>query len=39
LPQLAGRMLGYPIHDYLIDIGTMENYHKAQTTWPGFSEA
>lgn len=36
LPQLAGRMLGYRIHDYLIDIGTMENYEKAQATWPGF---
>jgi mannose-1-phosphate guanylyltransferase len=36
LPQLAGRMMAYPIRDYLIDIGTMENYQKAQTTWPGF---
>jgi mannose-1-phosphate guanylyltransferase len=38
LPQLAGRMFGYRIHDYLIDIGTVENYEKAQITWPGFSE-
>lgn len=36
LPRLAGRMLAYPIRDYLIDIGTMENYQKAQATWPGF---
>jgi mannose-1-phosphate guanylyltransferase len=35
LPQLAGRMLAYEISDYLIDIGTMENYERAQTTWPG----
>ena len=35
LPRLAGRMLAYPINDYLIDIGTMENYLTAQTTWPG----
>jgi mannose-1-phosphate guanylyltransferase len=39
LPRLAGRMLGYRIHDYLIDIGTMENYQQAQVTWPGFPEA
>ncbi len=35
LPQLVGRMLAYPIHDYLIDIGTMANYQAAQNTWPG----
>lgn len=35
LPKLAGRMLAFPIRDYLIDIGTPENYQKAQTTWPG----
>ncbi|MGA7924715.1 MAG: nucleotidyltransferase family protein [Candidatus Sulfotelmatobacter sp.] len=39
LPQLVGRMLGYRIHDYLIDIGTMENYERAQVNWPGFPEA
>lgn len=38
LPQLAGRMLGFNIHDYLIDIGTMENYQHAQATWPGLPE-
>jgi mannose-1-phosphate guanylyltransferase len=37
LPQLGGRMLAYRIHDYLIDIGTMENYERAQVTWPGFA--
>ncbi len=35
LPRLAGRMLAYPIYDYLVDIGTVEAYHAAQTTWPG----
>lgn len=35
LPRLAGNMLGYPTDDYLIDIGTAENYQKAQATWPG----
>lgn len=35
LPHLAGRMMAYPISDYLIDIGTIENYTKAQATWPG----
>ena len=39
LPQLAGRMLAYRIDDYLIDIGTMDNYERAQVTWPGFPEA
>lgn len=35
LPRLVGRMRAYPIHDYLIDIGTMANYQEAQNTWPG----
>jgi len=35
LPHLVGRMMAYPISDYLIDIGTMENYSQAQTSWPG----
>jgi mannose-1-phosphate guanylyltransferase len=38
LPLLAGDMLAYSISDYLIDIGTMENYQRAQETWPGFQE-
>jgi mannose-1-phosphate guanylyltransferase len=36
LPKLAGKMLAYRIKDYLVDIGTMDNYQKAQATWPGF---
>jgi mannose-1-phosphate guanylyltransferase len=35
LPRLVGQMAAYPIDDYLIDIGTMENYQTAQNTWPG----
>jgi len=35
LPNLAGRMLAYQVSDYLIDIGTGQNYQTAQTTWPG----
>jgi mannose-1-phosphate guanylyltransferase len=35
LPQMVGRMQGYPIAEYLLDIGTMENYRSAQETWPG----
>jgi mannose-1-phosphate guanylyltransferase len=34
LPRLLGRMMAYPIHDYLLDIGTLPNYQKAQLTWP-----
>jgi len=35
LPRLAGRMFAYPISDYLLDIGTVENYEIAQKSWPG----
>ena len=35
LPQLAGRTLGYPIRDFLTDVGTMENFQAAQNAWPG----
>jgi mannose-1-phosphate guanylyltransferase len=35
LPKLIGQMLAFPIRDYLIDIGTLENYQQAQATWPG----
>lgn len=39
LPQLTGRMIGYEIHDYLLDIGTISNYEQAQKTWPGLQES
>jgi mannose-1-phosphate guanylyltransferase len=35
LPKLTGQMLAFPIRDYLIDIGTLDNYQQAQATWPG----
>lgn len=35
LPRLLGKMLAYPINDYLLDIGTLPNYQRAQITWPG----
>ena len=38
LPQLAGKMVAYPFKDYLVDIGTLENYRLAQTSWPGLAE-
>jgi mannose-1-phosphate guanylyltransferase len=37
LPQLVGRMHAYPIDDFLLDIGTIENYQRAQTSWPDCS--
>jgi mannose-1-phosphate guanylyltransferase len=37
LPRLAGRMYAYPISEFLVDIGTMENYRWAQEKWPGLS--
>jgi mannose-1-phosphate guanylyltransferase len=35
LPKLKGQMQAFPIRDYLIDVGTLENYQHAQATWPG----
>jgi mannose-1-phosphate guanylyltransferase len=35
LPNLVGRMVAYPISDYLLDIGTPASYQHAQGTWPG----
>jgi mannose-1-phosphate guanylyltransferase len=35
LPRLLGKMRAYPIADYLLDIGTVSNYERAQATWPG----
>jgi mannose-1-phosphate guanylyltransferase len=39
LPKLAGRMAAYRIAEYLIDIGTLENYQAAQKSWPGHPRA
>jgi len=38
LPQLVGRMYAYSIREYLIDVGTFENYQAAQRDWPGLDE-
>jgi mannose-1-phosphate guanylyltransferase len=35
LPKLTGQMMAFPIRDYLIDVGTLDNYQQAQSTWPG----
>ena len=35
LPLLVGKMLAFPISDYLLDIGTLQNYQTAQETWTG----
>jgi mannose-1-phosphate guanylyltransferase len=37
LPHLAGRMDGYAIRDYLIDIGSHDKYAQAQLEWPGLN--
>jgi mannose-1-phosphate guanylyltransferase len=36
LHRLVGKMIAFRIENYLVDIGTMENYQRAQETWPGF---
>lgn len=33
LPDLVGKMYGYPIKEYLLDVGTWPNYEKAQKEW------
>ena len=35
LPRLVGRMAACPISEYLLDIGTPENYRIAQNEWQG----
>ena len=39
LPKMTGRMAGYRISEYLIDIGTPENYQAAQRSWPGLARS
>lgn len=34
LPKLSGNMYGWKIKDYIIDVGTYENYIKAIKEWP-----
>jgi len=35
LPMLAGKMAAFKISGYLLDIGTLQNYEAAQSSWPG----
>jgi mannose-1-phosphate guanylyltransferase len=37
LPRLVGRMAAYQIKEFLIDMGTLETYRKAQESWRGLS--
>ena len=39
LPKMTGRITGYRISEYLIDIGTPENYEEAQRSWPGLTRS
>jgi len=39
LPRLVGRMRAFQISEFLMDIGTLENYQAAQRTWPGLAES
>ena len=36
LPRLVRRMRGYRIPEFVLDIGTQQNYESAQKLWPGF---
>ena len=38
LPKLIDKMYGWEVKDYLLDVGTMENYEKAQKDWAGIIE-
>lgn len=35
LPRLVGRLRAHRISEFLLDIGTLQNYELAQSTWPG----
>jgi len=35
LPQLIPDLAAYLIEEFLVDIGTPENYDRGQATWPG----
>lgn len=38
LPKMTGRMTAYPISEYLLDIGTVQNYEHAQRSWRGLAQ-
>ena len=35
LPKLVHHMAAYSISEYLLDVGTLQNYQSAQRSWPG----
>jgi mannose-1-phosphate guanylyltransferase len=35
LPKLAGEMFARPLDEFVLDIGNMEKYERAQREWPG----
>jgi mannose-1-phosphate guanylyltransferase len=35
LPKLLGAMFATPLDGYILDIGTLDKYEKAQREWPG----
>ncbi len=37
LPSLVGRMRAYAIPEFVLDIGTVENYEHAQRKWPALA--
>lgn len=37
LPNLVGRMRAYLIPEFVMDIGTLENYREAQKRWPALA--
>jgi mannose-1-phosphate guanylyltransferase len=39
LPKFVGRMAAYRVSEYLLDIGTLQNYQAAQESWPGLAQA
>jgi mannose-1-phosphate guanylyltransferase len=38
LPKMIGKMAAYPITEYLLDVGTITNYHHAQQSWNGSAQ-
>jgi mannose-1-phosphate guanylyltransferase len=39
LPKMVGKMAGYKMSEYLLDIGTISNYQQAQQSWPGLIQS
>jgi mannose-1-phosphate guanylyltransferase len=37
LPSLTGRMRAYQVPEFVLDIGTIENYQEAQREWPALA--